>query len=781
MTSPTYEELLARVASLETQLAEAHGARAPAEQLSVVVRQSPGVVWIVDRDLRFTLSDGGGLTRLGLVPGQVVGMSLCEYFQTDEDGLPIRAHRRALAGESVQFSIDFDEKVYDAYVEPFRGVEGDVSGAIGFALDVTERVRAEDALAENEARLEAIFESSPYSITATDLTGTVTKCNRAMRALHGYDSEDEVLGISALGLIAPEDRERAAENLRRTLEEGRVDDVEYTMLTRDGDRFPGELSAAVGRDREGRPTSLVAIVKDIRERVRAEEDLRLRDLAMASSLEGIAFASFDLRLTYVNGSFARLWGYERPAEVLGRSPLEFWEDPAAAEHVVEAIGRDGHWRGDLVGRRKDGSTVDVHVRASIARDRTGRPLAMMASFEDVTERKRAEERQQRLEAQLQQAQKMEMVGRLAGGIAHDFNNLLTVIIGSTELALSRLEMGDEFFDELDQVRDTAARAAELTSQLLAFSRQQIAEPKVVDLNERIAGTRRMLGRLIGEDIRLVLRPEPGLWPVKADPGQIDQVVTNLVVNARDAMPDGGDLVIETHNTTLDAVAVEGEPGGRPGEYVLLTVRDSGSGMDEETRRRIFEPFFTTKERGKGTGLGLATCYGIVKQNEGLIHVSSELGSGTTFSIFLPRTVDVANARPAPPGGTPDGLERVLVVEDEPAVRDVVVRILESRGYRVESAGRAADALALAERLPGGPDVLLTDVIMPEMGGKALAELLLARFPAMSVLYMSGYMDESIARRGLLAPGVALLQKPFTPTRLLQKIREVLDTRARATP
>jgi nitrogen-specific signal transduction histidine kinase/CheY-like chemotaxis protein len=379
-----------------------------------------------------------------------------------------------------------------------------------------------------------------------------------------------------------------------------------------------------------------------------------------------------------------------------------------------------------------------------------------------------------LEAQLLQAQKMECVGRLAGGVAHDFNNLLGVITGYGELLRRRVGADPRLRKYVDDILKAAARASELTRQLLAFSRKQVLQPKILDLNAVVGDLERMLRRLIGEDVQLATVLEDQLGPVRADPGQMEQVLMNLAVNARDAMSKGGRLTIETANVTLDDGYCRHEPGVSPGRYAMLAVRDTGHGMAPEVRARVFEPFFTTKEAGKGTGLGLATVHGIVKQSGGHVSVESEPGHGTTFRIYLPRTdADGDEAPPAPaPRALPGGTETILVVEDEQSVREIVRESLEASGYRLLEAANGAKALEIAERQ--AIDLLVTDVVMPGFGGRELVERLRARRPELRALYMSGYTDDAVVRHGVMAEAVSFLQKPFTVEGLARKVREVLD-------
>ncbi len=402
--------------------------------------------------------------------------------------------------------------------------------------------------------------------------------------------------------------------------------------------------------------------------------------------------------------------------------------------------------------------------------------ARLAAERAAADLRSAATQQRRLEEQLLQAQKMEGIGRLAGGIAHDFNNLLTAILGYAELMESQLGDDEGLKSELREIRSAGERAAALTRQLLAFSRRQVMQPRTLDLNDVVSDVGKLLARLIGEDVTLVTRLEPALGSVEADPGQLEQVLMNLAVNARDAMPKGGTLTFETANAVLDADFAAVHPGAVPGAYVVLTVTDGGSGMTEEVRRHVFEPFFTTKEKGKGTGLGLATAYGIVKQSGGYITVDSEAGRGATFRIYLPRVEGTATTseRTKSPSLSPTGTETILLVEDEVGVRNLSASVLKTQGYVVLEAASGDTALEVARSQPGPIQLVVTDVVMPGMSGRELWERLRILRPDARVLFMSGYTDDVIAQHGVLEPGIAFLQKPFTPFGLAGKVREVLD-------
>lgn len=509
-------------------------------------------------------------------------------------------------------------------------------------------------------------------------------------------------------------------------------------------------------------------------RAEAEESRARLAAIVESSDDAIVGTSLEGAVTTWNAGAERLYGYPA-AEALGRrlAVLVPAERRGQFEQMLDGIRAGGHVAPfETVHVRKDGRRIEVSLRLSPVTGAAGNVTGAAAIARDITGQKRLEE-------QYRQAQKMEAVGQLAGGVAHDFNNLLTIINGYAEILLTTLSAGEPARELIGEVRKAGERAAALTRQLLAFSRKQVLAPVVLNLNTAVIDTEKMLRRVIGEDVDLATNLQPSLGNVRADPGQVEQVLLNLAVNARDAMPQGGKLTIETRNTDLGRSYLEVPPG----PYVLLAVSDTGVGMTEEVKAHIFEPFFTTKGVGKGTGLGLATVYGIVKQSGGHVAVYSEPGVGTTFKIYFPRVSEAVKTGRSFHGAepVPGGSETVLVVEDEEAVRNLTRHVLHECGYRVLAAGNGREALAVAREHGGAIDLLVTDVIMPELGGRRLAEQLGPLHPDMKVLFLSGYTDDAVFRHGVLLEQTNFLQKPFSPAVLARKVREVLDTPLRSGP
>jgi PAS domain S-box-containing protein len=483
--------------------------------------------------------------------------------------------------------------------------------------------------------------------------------------------------------------------------------------------------------------------------------------------------------TFLNDSLCRILGYPKD-EMIGMNDRRYTDEENAKKlfQIFNKVYRTGQpARGfDWEIIRKDGTKRYVEASVSLMKDLSGNKIGFRGIIRDVTERKQAEKEMAELQEQLRQSQKIEAIGQLAGGVAHDFNNALTLIRVCSQLALMELKEQDPLREKLEMIEKATEQSANLTRQLLAFSRRQVMEMKVIDLNSLVQDMDKMLHRVIGEDIELVSVLAEDLGRVKVDPGQMEQVIVNFALNARDAMPRGGKLTIETANVDLDEKYANNHVGVKPGRYVRVSVSDTGMGMPPEVKARVFDPFFTTKEKGKGTGLGLSTVYGIVKQSGGNIWVYSELGSGATFKVYLPRVDEPLEEEKERLRGRelPRGAEMVLVAEDQEDVRDLVVQILKRQGYEVLVASDGVEALIICQQYKGLIHLLVTDVVMPRMSGRELADQLLHLYPGIKVLYMSGYTDDAIVRHGVLEAGLNFIEKPFSLEALARKVREVLD-------
>ncbi len=629
------------------------------------------------------------------------------------------------------------------------------------------------ALRESEERYRLVTEHIHDAVFLVDLEGRFTFGNGRIEQLTGY-RVDELVGRPISMILTPEGQ-RATDTRLQAMHTGH--DVplfyEIEIVRKDGGRVLVEISSTSVR-RGGRTIGRLAVARDVTQRKAADTALRDSEERFRATFEqaatGMGHTTLEGRHVRVNQRLCDIVGYTRE-EMLARTfqdithPDDLDLDLVAMRQLIAneipTLSREKRFI------HKDGSTVWVDLTVSTMREASGEPKYFLAVIQDITARKQ-------LEGELLHAQRMEGVGQLAGGIAHDFNNLLTVIGGRSQLALAALPGDHPLRRDLELIRTTAQRAAALTRQLLAFSRKQVLQPRVVNPGDLVRGSTNLLKRLIGEDIDLVFVPAPDVGRVRVDPGQLEQVIVNLAVNSRDAMPMGGRLTIETSNVTLDPAYAARHVGVTPGRYVMLAVSDSGEGMDAATRARIFEPFFTTKGPGKGTGLGLATVYGIVKQSGGHVRVYSEVGAGTVFRIYLPRTDAVVEAQESDDVAIPRGIETVLLVEDEEDVRDVAREVLEQLGYQVLEATSADDAILIAQRHMGIINLLLTDVVMPRMSGRVLAEMIAAERAETKVLFMSGYTDDAIVRHGVLEAGTQFLEKPFTPQALAFKIRAVLD-------
>ncbi len=635
-----------------------------------------------------------------------------------------------------------------------------------------DEVGARAAQAEDMRRLAAIVESSGDAIIATTLNGTITDWNPGAERMLGYQ-RGEMIGQPISRILPPDRLGEPSRSLMRLVQGDQVVRHETVRVRKDGKPIHVALTISPLRDPSGKVIGDSAILRDITERKKIEEAHRRSEQSFRSFVQnapyGILRTTPEGRIVQANPALVAMLGYETEEEVLGmnmgthvyRNPEDRHQATLWSRENDSVQNIESEWK------RKSGEVFTIRSAAHVVRDSEGRVEFLEGFVEDVSERKT-------LEQQLRQGQKMEAIGRLAGGVAHDFNNLLGVISGYAELMSDQIEPGGELHNSIAQIRKAAERAASLTRQLLAFSRQQVLETKVLSLNAVVEDMAKMLPRLLGEDIDVKIALDPALGKVKADLGQIEQVIMNLAVNARDAMPGGGRLSFCTGRARYDSEFAQRHPPMAPGNYALLSVSDTGMGMDKQTQAHIFEPFFTTKERGRGTGLGLAMVYGFVKQIGGYIWVESAPGAGTTFEIFLP----VIHESPEEKGSAPrtsaakKGAGTILLVEDEESLRTLTRNILEQAGYKVIEASNGAEAVRLAEKHREPVDVLLTDMVMPEMNGRTVAEKVSRLHPESRVAYMSGYTGFNPGEEPPI--NGAIISKPFTRDQLLQKLAEAME-------
>jgi two-component system cell cycle sensor histidine kinase/response regulator CckA len=639
--------------------------------------------------------------------------------------------------------------------------------------DVTERIRAQEAMVRREAQMRRLVDANLLGIFFSDFSGAITYANDAFLRIIGYSRQDLVAGNLNWRTITPSEywpaSDRADEEARQR---GVYEPFEKEYIRGDGTRIPVLVGGAIFED--GEETGYgIDFVLDLTERKRAEHALRDSEARYRSMFESDLSGNYVTtpggKLLACNEAFATMHGFSSIEEAMGCSMSSLYAQPESRNVFIDLLRQEKRLaRYEFEARTRDGATLHTIDFAEGVFDDAGELVEIRGSCFDDTKRRLLEE-------QLHQSQKMEAVGRLAGGIAHDFNNLLTVIAGYSDIMLRHLSTSDPLYCDAREIRQAAERAAGLTRQLLAFSRKQVLQPKVLNLNELLDNMQRMLRRLIGENVELDISLDRTLPNVQADPGQLEQVVVNLVVNACDAMPDGGRLAIAT-STEWSAPAATTANAAEPTRCVLLSVSDTGCGMDEETRTHVFEPFFTTKESGKGTGLGLATVYGIVRQSRGSIDVASEPGCGATFRMYLPAVEAKAEASPSHEESGPShrGTETILLVEDEDSVRKLAVGTLRQCGYKVLEARGGGEALLASEQFDGRIDLVLSDVVMPQMNGRVLVERLKASRTGLKALYMSGYTDDEVLRHGVYDEGTGFIAKPFMPGELAKIVREILD-------
>jgi PAS domain S-box-containing protein len=717
---------------------------------------------------------------LGFSEQELKATPFPSFIHPDDRAMVLDRHQKRMQGETVPTRYTFRLITKDGNT---RWVEVNAvlitwegrPATLGLLGDITERKQAEEALRASEEKFRSLFDRTPDGVYRSTPAGRYLDVNPAMVKMYGYDSREEMLALDIPRDIyfSPEERET---RLRETLQ-GKIS--VFRQRRKDGAEIWVEGYGYDLHDEQGNILIHQGILRDVTDRKRAEKALRESEEKFRVLFEripdGVYRSTHAGRFVDVNPAMVKMFGYESREEMLALDiPKDLYFAPEDRE--VQFLDTGQEKISVFRQRRKDGSEIWVEDHCHYVHDEGGNVLFHEGILRDVTERKRAEEEKAKLQDQLAQAQKMESVGRLAGGVAHDFNNMLSVILGHAELALGNLDPAQPLHADLTEIRKAAQRSADLTRQLLAFARKQTIAPRVLDLNDTVTGMLKMLGRLIGEDVDLLWKPGHDLQAVKMDTGQIDQILANLCVNARDAITGVGKVTIETGKAEFDQAYCDTRPGFVPGQYVLLAVSDDGCGMSKETLANIFEPFFTTKGVGEGTGLGLSTVYGIVKQNNGFINVYSEPGQGTTFRIYLPRHEAQAAAlgekREWREAAT--GTETVLLVEDEEALLTLCRRLLERLGYTVLAAGSSQEAIRLVEEHAGDIHLVITDVVMPEMSGGDLWRRLNALRPGLKCLFMSGYTANVIAHRAILEEGVHFLQKPFSVEALAAKVREALS-------
>jgi PAS domain S-box-containing protein len=726
----------------------------------------------------------------GYTEEELLSVSFLDFVQADYREMVINNHTKRLNGEATgqKYEIEIVKKDKSTGWVEISGAKIEWDGqpaTLTFVTDITERKRNLDQLENLSHRLQLATKSVNLGVWDWDVRSNQMIWDDRMFELYEITPETDSHSIDLwISRLHPEDKDAAVAACYAALDGKHDFDTVFRII------HPGDIETVkyirgtgiVLRGADGAAERMIGINVDVSWRRQAEianARLLLRLRAILDNLPMMAWLKdTESRLEMVNEPFAKACGYT-VEECIGKTDLDLFPLEMAREYVADdreicTTGQSKQVEEQIA--TPDGNRWHLTYKTPLF-DEQGLVVGTTGIAQDITTLKEAKDKRTLLENQLQQSQKMESVGRLAGGVAHDFNNLLTVILGGTYLALMEVEPGQPLHEYITSIKKAAEKSAELTQQLLAFARKQTIMPKVLDLNQTVAGMIKMLQRLIGEDVELNWQPEAKLWPVKADPSQIDQILANLCVNARDSITDIGTIAIKTGNKIVDGGFSAEHAGFTPGEYVHISVCDTGCGMDKETMAQIFEPFFTTKGVGEGTGLGLATVYGAVKQNNGFISVHSEPGLGTTFTIYLPRHAGASDrilkndqAKPAP-----KGLETILLVEDEPAILNMTMMLLSKQGYTVLAASSPGEAGRLASEQSGKIDLLLTDVIMPEMNGKDLAKNLMSLNPLLKCLFMSGYTANVISQHGVLDEGMHFIQKPFSLPDLATKVRTVLDS------
>ncbi len=745
-------------------------------QLGLVFAQLPAVVWTTDRDLRIDSLNGMGLPRLRWRRDQVLGHTLQEIYGTvDRDAPPIKAHSLALLAKSAHYDHKHGDREFYVSVEPLRDPHGYITGCLSLALDVTDSKKAEEALRESEERYRVVAETASDGIICIDGHSQILFANPATEKIFGYKPA-EICGREITMLMPDYLRQLHRAAIQRYAETGKKhiawEGIQLPGLHKSGSEIPLEIS--FGESNKDGKRTFTGIIRDVTEKKNADRKIQEANQALEALIDSspVAIVATDTAglVRLWNPAAQRIFGWSA-SEALGQpNPTIPADKEAEFQSLWDVIHQGGSFTGvESRRKRKDGSLFDASVSAAALRDAVGSITGVMSVTTDVTERRA-------LERQLIQAQRQDAIGQLAGGIAHDFNNVLGAVLGMAELGLMEVPQGSKIRERLEKIHHHAGRAVALTRQLVAFARRQALERRDINLNHAVAEIISLLGETLGKDIELRTKLASDLSVTRADPGQVEQILLNLCLNARDAMPKGGQLFIETDNATVDDEYCRLHPGSHPGPYVWMTVSDTGIGMDGKTAERIFEPFFTTKTPGKGTGLGLATVYGIVKQHDGFIHVYSEPGEGATFRIYFP----VSTSPSAELVGTPSpavvrgGSETILFADDHEGLRDLLNESLQALGYRVLLAADGEEAIARFSEHSDEIDLVVLDVIMPKLRGPDAYSRMSAVRPGLPVIFCTGYGADSQLVASLLKNSADVLQKPYTTKILAQQVRSALD-------
>jgi len=757
------------------------------ERYRTILQDIEDSYYEVDIAGNFTFFNDSVCRMLGYTKDELMGMNDRQYTDQEHAKKLFETYNRVYRTGEPAKGFDWEiirkdgaKRFVEASVSLIMDSRGHPVGFRGIARDITERKRTEEELRTEKERFQILSEHAPFGMVMIDIDGTFRYINPKFRELFGYDLNDVPNGKTWFRKAYPDP------TYRHSVISAWVNDLKIFAL---GERRPRVFTVTC-KDGTAKIINFISVqmetgenlitCEDITEHIHFEEALRESEERYRTLFEGSRDAVYittrEGKFIDFNQAFLDLFGHSRE-ELVALQAQDAYVHPVERYRFQQEIEKNGFVRDyEVKLRKKDGKEMDCLLTASVRRGNDGTILGYQGIIRDISERKRAEQEMKALEEQLRQSQKMEAIGRLAGGIAHDFNNILTIIKGYSQLSLSELKEGHPLKENIEGIEKATDRATDLIRKILAFSRRQVMEMRVLDLNTLLVDLDKLLRRIIGEDVELVTVMVEDLGRVKVDPGQIEQVILNLVVNAKDAMPNGGKLTIETANAELDEIYARSHIAVIPGRYVMLSVSDTGAGMRPEVRERIFEPFYTTKEKGKGTGLGLSTVYGIVKQSGGNIWVYSEPGQGTTFKIYLSREEEPLEEirEKVVKEELPRGSETVLVVEDEEELRKLAVRVLQKQGYKVLEASQGDKALFISEQHEEPIHLLVTDVVMPGLSGRELSERLTSLRPEIKILYMSGHTNSVILHHGVLEPGVNLLQKPFTPEALTRKVREVLE-------